>query len=92
MSLSHSHVSSGYEICPAITFVMNKSSSAYLCKKKLEFMNEKITEHFQPKDGGAQRKRKIWSPRCAFLLATTELQIKICYLNAAGSDKTGFLI
>lgn len=55
-------------------------------------MNEKITEHFQPKDGGAQRKRKIRSPRCAFLLATTELQIKICYLNAEGSAKTGFLI
>lgn len=49
-------------------------------------MNKKITEHFQSKYGVAQRKRKIWSPKCGFLLATTEVQIKIC------SDKTGFLI
>lgn len=75
-----------------LSLVINKSSSAYLCKKNLKFMKEKITEHFQPKDGGAQRKRKIWSPRCAFLLASTELQIKICYRNVAASNKTGFLI
>lgn len=73
-----------------LSLVINKSSSAYLCKKNLEFMKEKITEHFQPKDGGAQRERS--SLRCAFLLASTELQIKICYRNVAASNKTGFLI
>lgn len=40
-------------------------------------MNENNAEQAQPKYWGPQKKKKILSPRCTFLLATIELQIKI---------------